>query len=76
MLVTFVPESGFKGSLKMLKISKDAKVKTLFEFAPPTSMNRFIALQDEAFYLTEADFFTAPEGAFSVEKINKEAIKK
>lgn len=75
MLVSFVPKGGFKGKLEMFKIKQNSKVISLFKFVPPASMNRFIEMVNETFFLAKADFFKAPKGTFSINKIAKETSK-
>ena len=75
LVVSFVPTGGFKGSLQLLEISSSARVTRKLYFAPPGSMNRFIASANQKIFLAEADFFSAPEGEFAVKTIEWDVKK-
>lgn len=70
LLVSFVPENGFEGKLKLFEFSGDASVLRRVELPPVRSMNRFVALSDQQLWLAEADFAAAPAGQFKIKSLD------
>ncbi|HAE38920.1 MAG TPA: hypothetical protein DCG57_09815 [Candidatus Riflebacteria bacterium] len=70
LLVSFIPEEGFKGQLKMFEFAGDASVLRRSELAPGLSMNRFVVPSDRQLWLAVADFASAPAGQFSIKSID------
>jgi hypothetical protein len=70
LLVSFVPENGFEGKLKLFEFSANASVLHRLELMPVRSMNRFMALSDNGILLTEADFAAAPAGQFTIKSLD------
>ncbi len=70
LLVSFVPENGFEGRLKLFEFAADATVLRRSELAPGRSMNRFVAVSDKNLWLAEADFAVAPAGQFMVKSLD------
>lgn len=69
LIVSFIPAGGFKGTLKLLEISPFGKIVRRLEFKPPTSMNRYLAGSESTVWIADADYFTAPDGEFSVKSV-------
>ncbi len=74
-IVSFVPSGGFKGSLQLVEISGTSKIARKLDFAPPGSMNRFVASANQKIFVAEADFSTAPDGDFAVKTVDWDAKK-
>lgn len=70
LLVSFVPENGFEGKLKLFEFAGDASVLRRCELLPGRSMNRFVALSDQQLWLAEADFAAAPAGQFKIKSLD------
>ncbi len=70
LLVSFVPENGFEGRLKLFEFAADASVLRRGELPPVRSMNRFFAMSEKNFWLAAADFAAAPAGQFSVKSFD------
>jgi len=75
ILVSFIPEGGFKGRLDLMSIAPTGNMEKKIEFTPPGSMNRFLVNVDQNMFLAEADFFAAPEGVFCVKNIEWDVRK-
>lgn len=75
LMVSFVPAGGFKGSLRLVEIGEDARILNQLDFSPPGSMNRFLASADHNVFVAVADFFTAPEGSFTVKSVEWDVKK-
>ena len=75
IILQMIPEEGFKGVLKLVKIDAFGVTKESLEFVPPTSMNRYVNVDKEKVFIAEADYETAPNTKFMV-KPHKWAEKK
>jgi hypothetical protein len=75
LLVSFIPEGGFKGRLSLLKINSMGKIIDKTELVPPGNMNRFVDFSGDSICFAEADFFAAPEGKFAVKSLNWDGKK-
>lgn len=69
LVVSFHPAGGFKGNLKLFEITPFGKIVKRMEFRPPSSMNRYLSGSDKTVWIANADFFSAPEGVFSVHSV-------
>ena len=70
LLVSFVPENGFEGKLKLFEFAADASVLRRCEVTPGRSMNRFLTISDKSLWLAEADFAAAPAGKFKIKSFD------
>jgi hypothetical protein len=75
LLVSFVPENGFEGKLKLFEFAADASVLRRSELPPGRSMNRFVAISDQKLWLAEADFAAAPAGEFKIRSLDWDVKK-
>ncbi len=75
IIMSMVPEEGFKGVLNIVKVNKFGSVLETAEFILPSSMNRYIDVNEGRLFVAEADFETAPDTKFFV-KPQKWAEKK
>lgn len=75
LIVSFIPAGGFKGRLNLYELADTTQVANRAELVPPGSMNRFLDFSGDRLYLAEADFFSAPEGNFSVKSFNWDGKK-
>lgn len=69
LLMSFVPEGGFKGKMQLCLIDRAGFVIKQTDFVPPGSMNRFVSPSQDKIWLAEADFHLAPAGKFKVKTI-------
>ncbi len=75
IIVSFIPAGGFKGKLKLYEITPFGKILKRIEFAPPGSMNRYLAGSATHVWLAEADYQNAPQGKFVVKEIKWSPVK-
>ena len=79
ILVSFVPQGGYRGSLRLVEFSRFGQLLNSIHFSPPTAMNRFLDFGEPsapgkttAFWLARGDFDRAPAGRFSIIRFSGE----
>lgn len=69
LILSMIPEDGYKGVLDLLKVSKCGEVLEKLQYVPPTSMNRYIQVAGNKVFQAEANFETAPKTKFIVKPL-------
>ncbi len=75
IILSMIPESGFKGTLLLCKINKQGQITEKAEYIPASTMNRDVYVDGKIIYQAEANFETAPKTKFLIKTIKWEEIK-
>lgn len=66
LILSMIPSTGFKGRLELIKISKFGDIIEKSDIIRPTTMNRYIHVDNNKLFVADADFDAAPVAKFVV----------
>ena len=69
IILSMIPESGFKGVLDLYKVNKSGVIEEQLQYIPPVSMNRYVFVDGDRIFHAEADFDSAPKTKFMVKPL-------
>jgi hypothetical protein len=73
-VVSFVPRTGFRGVLHLVRFNSFGGISSWSLLKPPRAMNRFLDRDASgALWVAAADYEQAPTGVFSVSRVSQEA---